>query len=125
MGIRTFIQIYNTPLLTDQLDAGDPRRHFVAEIADRASQSPLLLNACLAVSAMHLSQTTKAISPEIAESYHERCILIMLPSLNKSELKISIDILLSTTVILRFFEQISCTLETTAPLKDMSTKPES
>ncbi|KAJ5302192.1 hypothetical protein N7508_007055 [Penicillium antarcticum] len=105
--------------LAPWLDAGDPKRHFVAEIADRASQSPLLLSACLAVSAMHLSQTTRAVSTEVADSYHERCILIMLPSLDKSALKISIDILLSTTVILRFFEQISSYIPSIDPQRHL------
>jgi hypothetical protein len=34
----------------------------------------------------------------------------MLPVLDKPEFEIGIDILLSSTVILRFFEQISCML---------------
>lgn len=77
-------------------------------MADRASQYPLLLYACLAVSACHLSRTANTVSPEVADSYHERCVSIMLPVLDKPEFDIGIDILLSSTVILRFFEQISC-----------------
>lgn len=95
-------------LVTLQLDAGDPERHFCADVAGRASSSPLLLYACLAVSACHLSRTANTISPEVADSYHERCVSIMLPVLDKPEFEIGLDILLSSTVILRFFEQISC-----------------
>lgn len=97
-----------TALTIIQLDAGDPERHFCADVAGRASSSPLLLYACLAVSACHLSRTSRTISPEVADSYHERCVSIMLPVLDKPEFEIGIDILLSSTVILRFFEQISC-----------------
>ncbi|KAJ5175648.1 uncharacterized protein N7482_001525 [Penicillium canariense] len=93
--------------LAPWLDAGDPERHFSADVAGRASQSPLLLYACLAVSACHLSRTANTISPDVADSYHERCVSIMLPVLDKPEFEIGIDILLSSTVILRFFEQIS------------------
>lgn len=92
-----------------QLDAGDPERHFCADVAGQASSSPLLLYACLAVSACHLSRTTNTIPPDVADSYHERCVSIMLPVLDRPEFDIGIDILLSSTVILRFFEQISCT----------------
>ncbi|KAJ5580274.1 uncharacterized protein N7459_006259 [Penicillium hispanicum] len=93
--------------LAPWLDAGDPEWHFSADVARRASQSPLLLYACLAVSACHLSRTTNTIPPNVADSYHERCVSIMLPVLEKPEFEIAIDILLSSTVILRFFEQIS------------------
>ncbi|KAJ6015886.1 Protein of unknown function DUF3468 [Penicillium herquei] len=93
--------------LADWLDAGDPERHFSADVARRASQSPLLLYACIAVAACHLSRTAHTVSPEVADSYHERCVSIMLPVLDKPESDIGIDILLSSTVILRFFEQIS------------------
>ena len=60
------------------------------------------------MSACHLSRTANTISPDVADSYHERCVAIMLPVLEKPEFEIGIDILLSSTVILRFFEQISC-----------------
>ena len=101
--------------MTNQLDAGDPERHFSAVVPPRASQSPLLLYACLAVAACHLSRTANTILPDVADSYHERCVAIMLPVLDKPENEIGIDILLSSTVILRFFEQISCTSLPSAP----------
>ncbi|KAJ5806775.1 hypothetical protein N7474_010367 [Penicillium riverlandense] len=93
--------------LAPWLDACDPGRHFSTEVAERALHSPLLLYACLAVSASHLSRTTNNIPSDVADDYHERCISIMLPVLDKPEFKISIDLLLASTVILRFFEQIS------------------
>ncbi|KAJ5782059.1 hypothetical protein N7457_003833 [Penicillium paradoxum] len=93
--------------LAPWLDACDPGRHFSTNVIERAIQSPLLLYACLAVSACHLSRTTNTISGEVAHGYHERCISIMLPVLDKPEFEIGLDILLSSTVILRFFESIS------------------
>ena len=109
VGFLPFPCAVHSTILTDQLDAGDPERHFCADVVGRASESPLLLYACLAVSACHLSRTTHAISPDVADGYHERCVSIMLPVLDNSNYEIAIDILLSSTVILRFFEQISCT----------------
>ncbi|KAJ5559270.1 hypothetical protein N7535_009498 [Penicillium sp. DV-2018c] len=93
--------------LAPWLDACDPNRHFSTYVVERATRSPLLLYACLAVSACHLSRTTNTISCEVAHAYHERCISIMLPVLDKPEFEIGIEILLSSTVILRFFESIS------------------
>ena len=78
------------------------------EVVERAPYCPLLLYACLAISARHLSHTTKSVPPHVADEYHERCIGILLPVLENKDMNISIDILLASTVILRFFEQISC-----------------
>lgn len=94
--------------LTGQLDACDPGRHFTTDVVERAIQYPLLRYACLAVSACHLSRTKHTIPPDIAHEYHERCVSIILPILDKPEFEIGIEILLASTVILRFFEQISC-----------------
>ncbi|KXG51815.1 Protein of unknown function DUF3468 [Penicillium griseofulvum] len=93
--------------LAPWLDAFNPERHFSTDVIERATQSPLLLYACLAVSACHLSRTTNSIAGDVAHGYHERCISIMLPVLDKPEFEIGIEILLSSTVILRFFESIS------------------
>ncbi|KAJ5895632.1 hypothetical protein N7495_007323 [Penicillium taxi] len=93
--------------IADWLDAGDPERHFSIDVARRASQSPLLLYACIAVAAYHLSRTTNSIPSHVADSYHERCVSIMLPVLDNPEFHIGMDVLLSSTVMLRFFEQIS------------------
>ncbi|XHG09024.1 hypothetical protein AWENTII_012105 [Aspergillus wentii] len=89
------------------LDVCDPDRRFAADVVERAPSCPLLLYACLAISARHLSHTTKSVPPNTADEYHERCIGILLPVLDNTDFKISIDILLASTVILRFFEQIS------------------
>lgn len=78
------------------------------DVVERAPTNPLLLYACLAIAARHLSHTNHNIPPNTADGYHERCIGILLPVLENKEIEISIDILLASTVILRFFEQISC-----------------
>ncbi|OGE49906.1 hypothetical protein PENARI_c019G05382 [Penicillium arizonense] len=93
--------------LAPWLDACDPLRHFSTDVVERATTSSLLLYACLAVSACHLSRTTNTIPADLEDMYHERCISIMLPVLDKSESEIGIDLLISSTVMLRFFEQVS------------------
>ncbi|OQD83140.1 hypothetical protein PENANT_c018G05663 [Penicillium antarcticum] len=109
--------------LAPWLDACDPRRHFSTDVVERATTSSLLLYACLAVSACHLSRTTENFPPDLEDMYHERCISIMLPVLDKQESEIGIDILISSTVMLRFFEQVSCTYQRT-PTTDSANKVE-
>ncbi|KAJ6038816.1 uncharacterized protein N7446_012625 [Penicillium canescens] len=92
--------------LAPWLDACNPRRHFSTDVVKRATTSSLLLYACLAVSACHLSRTTDTIPADLGDMYHERCLSIMLPVLDKSD-EIGIDVLISSTVMLRFFEQVS------------------
>ncbi|KKK18651.1 hypothetical protein AOCH_004128 [Aspergillus ochraceoroseus] len=89
------------------LDVCDHERQFSTDVVERAPSYPLLLYACLATAARHLSHTTNLIPPNTADEYHERCIAILLPGLENWETKIGIDILLASTIILRFFEQIS------------------
>ncbi|KAL4930485.1 Zn(II)2Cys6 transcription factor [Aspergillus undulatus] len=89
------------------LDSCDHERQFSMDVVERAPLYPLLLYACLATAARHLSQTTNLIPPNTADEYHEKCIAILLPGLGNWESKIGLDILLASTVILRFFEQIS------------------
>ncbi|PYH91104.1 hypothetical protein BO71DRAFT_412070 [Aspergillus ellipticus CBS 707.79] len=89
------------------LDICDDERHFSVDVVERAPANPLLLYACLAIAARHLSHTNHTIPSNTADEYHERCIGILLPVLENIEVEISIDILLASTVILRFLEQIS------------------
>ncbi|BCS23376.1 Zn(II)2Cys6 transcription factor [Aspergillus puulaauensis] len=89
------------------LDSCDHERQFSMDVVERAPSYPLLLYACLATAARHLSQTTNLIPPNTADEYHEKCIAILLPGLGNWESRIGLDILLASTVILRFFEQIS------------------
>jgi hypothetical protein len=85
--------------------------HFSVDVVERAPSCPLLLYACLAIAARHLSHTKNSVPPNIADEYHERCIAILLPALENRNFGISIEVVLASTVILRFFEQISCACE--------------
>ncbi|KAB8069755.1 hypothetical protein BDV29DRAFT_198474 [Aspergillus leporis] len=89
------------------LDVCDHERHFAVDAVERAPSCSLLLYACLATAAHHLSHTNNSVPPNTADQYHEQCIAILLPVVENSEFNISIEILLASTVILRFFEQIS------------------
>lgn len=82
--------------------------HFSLDVVEQAPSCPLLLYACLAIAARHLSHTKHLIPPNTADEYHERCIAILLPTLENRDFSIGIEVLLASTVILRFFEQISC-----------------
>lgn len=75
----------------------------------RASSSSLLLYACLSISALHLARTAHTFTEQLAESYHERCVAILIPMLDHLDHRQDLDILLASTVILRLFEQMCCT----------------
>lgn len=92
-----------------QLDVCDNERHFATDVVSRASSSSLLLYACLSISALHLARTARTFTEELAESYHERCVAILIPMLNPLDHRQDLDILLASTVILRLFEQMCCT----------------
>ena len=81
------------------------------------ASSPLLMNAILAVSALHLSRVSDLDSYE-AVRYHDRCLGLMVPMLDDPD-RIKDDNLLMTTVILHLYEDIdsmpfqcACPLET-------------
>lgn len=90
------------------MDVCDHERHFSVDAVERAPSSSLLLYACLATAARHLSQTNNSVPPNAADQYHEQCIAILLPVVENTDFKINIEILLASTVILRCFEQLSC-----------------
>jgi hypothetical protein len=91
-----------------QLDICDDDRHFTLEVVRRAPTCPLLLNACLALTARQLANTTETFSPETADYYHGRCIEILIPLLSDPDLHQEMDVILASIVILRLEEQISC-----------------
>ncbi|PWY77064.1 hypothetical protein BO70DRAFT_294955, partial [Aspergillus heteromorphus CBS 117.55] len=104
---EAFLLRHFRKMLGPWLDICDHERHFSVDVVERAPENPLLLYACLATAARHLSHTNHTVPPNTADEYHERCIGILLPVLENREVEIGIDILLASTVILRFFEQIS------------------
>ncbi|RMJ26267.1 hypothetical protein PHISP_02844 [Aspergillus sp. HF37] len=93
--------------LAPWLDVHNADAHFSADVVERAPSRPLLLNACLAVSARHLFHKTGSVGPDAADGYHEQCIAILLPVLESRGVEVSFDVLLAATVTLRFFEQLS------------------
>lgn len=68
------------------------------------ASSPLLMNAILAISALHLSRVSDLDSYE-AVRYHDRCLGLMVPMLNDPD-RVKDDNLLMTTVILHLYEDI-------------------
>ncbi|OOO04844.1 hypothetical protein OAory_01111810 [Aspergillus oryzae] len=89
------------------LDVSDNERHFSVHAVEIAPSSSLLLYACLATAACHLSYTNKSVHPSVADKYHEKCISILLPAVKTIDFGIDIDIILASTVILRCLEQLS------------------
>ena len=71
------------------------------------ASSPLLMNAILAVSALHLSRVSD-LDPYEAVRYHDRCLRLMVPMLDDPD-RIKDDNLLLTTVILHLYEDIDST----------------
>ena len=69
-----------------------------------SASSPLLVNAILALSALHLSCVSDLDSFE-AVRYHDRCLRLMVPMLDDPD-RIKDDNLLLTTVILHLYEDM-------------------
>ena len=90
-----------------QLDVCDKDSRFGSDLVRRAPSAPLLLNACLAVAARHLSKFGRCNS-ELADHYHEKAVQMLLAMLNEEDLDRHIETILPSTVILRLFEQLSC-----------------
>lgn len=90
--------------LAPWFDVGDSRRHFTKIAPSMGASSPLLMNAILAVSALHLSRVSDLDSYE-AVRYHDRCLGLMVPMLDDPD-RIKDDNLLMTTVILHLYEDI-------------------
>ncbi|CAF9925192.1 MAG: hypothetical protein ALECFALPRED_003083 [Alectoria fallacina] len=87
-----------------RFDVGDSRRHFTKIAPSMGALSPLLMNAILAISALHLSRVSDLDSYE-AVRYHDRCLGLMVPMLNDPD-RVKDDNLLMTTVILHLYEDI-------------------
>jgi hypothetical protein len=85
---------------------------FTREALRLAPTCPLLLYAMLATAAVHQccfasdAKDSSAAALE-AESYHEKCVRLLLPML-KDKLAVVDGAFLATSTILRFYEEISC-----------------
>ena len=73
-----------------------------------AASSPLLMNAILALSALHLSRVSDYDAYN-AVRYHDRCLEHMVPMLDSHDMPKD-DNLLLTTVFLHLYEDLECTL---------------
>ncbi|OAG38744.1 hypothetical protein AYO21_07097 [Fonsecaea monophora] len=88
-----------------KFDVTDSNRHFQLEVPKRASNCEVLMNAIFALSALHLSRVS-SLRPSIAEEYHSRCNIQLIPLLN-DERCVSNDNVLATVVILRKYEELN------------------
>lgn len=59
------------------------------------------------MAARHLSQVAKY-DPQLADTYHETAVQLLLTLLNDNDIDRHIGVILPSTVILRLFEQLSC-----------------
>ena len=89
-----------------QFDVADSKRHFTKTAPIMAASSPLLMNAILAISALHLSRVSDYDAYE-AVRYHDKCLQLMVPMLNDHN-EPKDDNLLMTTVFLHLYEDLDC-----------------
>ncbi|MCJ1279909.1 hypothetical protein MMC21_007733 [Puttea exsequens] len=85
-------------------DVGDSRRHFTKLAPKMAARSPLLMNAILAIAALHLGRTSDYDVFE-AVKYHDKCLGLMVPMLDEPD-HLKKDDLLMTTVVLHLYEDM-------------------
>ena len=71
-----------------------------------AASSPLLMNAILALSALHMSRVSDHDVYD-AVRYHDKCLQHMVPMLDDHD-KLQDDNLLLTTVFLHLYEDLEC-----------------
>ncbi|RDW94256.1 hypothetical protein BP5796_00019 [Coleophoma crateriformis] len=90
-------------------DFVDPNCHFGRAIPERAKQSRLLSSAIYALSARHLSRTTKDFDPFTADRYYQACLRQLIPTTTNKN-AIGDDTVLAATVILRFLEEMDIPL---------------
>ena len=72
-----------------------------------ATSNPLLMNAMLALAALHHARVIGEIKKSDAMDYHDRCLNMMVPMLSDPD-RIHDDCLLITTVILHLYEDLEC-----------------
>jgi hypothetical protein len=84
-------------------DLSDAGCFFSTEIPAIALDEPLLFCAIMALSAMHVSQTTAPSARTVAETYHRRCVRYLI-NLNPDDELIEKGVALATTCLLRSYE---------------------
>lgn len=78
---------------------------FTTDVLRLAPFCPVLLYSILALSAIHLNRTAEYDVNE-AEEYHEKCIELLLPLVEDKRV-ITDGAVLASSVLLRFYEEIS------------------
>ncbi|KAI0909076.1 hypothetical protein F4823DRAFT_625116 [Ustulina deusta] len=84
-------------------DLSDSQCSFSSDVPIFALDEPLLFYAVIALSAMHVSQTTAPSARTIAETYHTQCIRRLI-SLDPEDMLIKKGLALATTCLLRSYE---------------------
>ncbi|KAF7538201.1 hypothetical protein G7054_g3196 [Neopestalotiopsis clavispora] len=85
-------------------DLGDESRRFTLAVPQLALDQPLLLGAIIALSAIHVAQSTSnATARKTAEVYHGHCIRSLI-ELDQSSVLLQNGIALATTCLLRSYE---------------------
>lgn len=85
-------------------DLGDESRRFMLAVPQLALDQPLLLGAIIALSAIHVAQSTSnATARKTAEVYHGHCIRSLI-ELDQSSVLLQNGIALATTCLLRSYE---------------------
>ncbi|KAG8530214.1 uncharacterized protein KY384_004714 [Bacidia gigantensis] len=100
-------------ILAPWFDVSDPKRHFATVAPCLAIKSPVLMNAILGISALHISymadynliDSVLYHDSEDAVRYHDLCIESMVPLLNDDN-QIKDDALLITSMILALHEDL-------------------
>ncbi|KAK3192171.1 hypothetical protein K4F52_001800 [Lecanicillium sp. MT-2017a] len=100
--------------LASWFDVTDPSDHFRVVVPERALQSKVVLNALLAISALHFNSTLPKnttqdarirVDPVLADVYHTECIGMLITLINEEESATNDDVL-AAAVILRKFEEM-------------------
>lgn len=91
-----------------KFDVTDPS--FSTEVLRLAPFCPVLLYSLLALSAVHMNRVSSYDVNE-AEEYHEKCVELLIPMLDDEQV-ITDGAVLASSVLLRFYEEMSGKLAT-------------
>lgn len=97
-------------------DLSDAGCFFSTEIPVIALDEPVLFCAIIALSAMHVSQTTAPSARNVAEMYHRRCVRYLI-NLSPDDELIEKGVALATTCLLRSYEILAGEVALYSPSK--------
>ncbi|KAJ5264774.1 hypothetical protein N7505_007567 [Penicillium chrysogenum] len=102
--IRSYIQ-----KIAAVADICEPQAYFSTEVPRRALEEPMLLKALLALAARHDAILTNGSECE-SSTFHGECLQLLIVALNQPEENYD-DNLLTTVVVLRFYEELERTAD--------------